>query len=84
MTNGEQMLRDLKLAVDSALAQYRWIDLYDSRLREANKVIDQIRNAINIHGVIVVNPDKLSGFERDIIDIINRYDRRMEEERNGN
>ena len=84
MTNSEQMLRDMKLAIDDALAQYQLVSLFNKRMDEANKVLDQIRDAINIHELRALNLNKLSGFELAILDIMNRYDRRVEEERNGN
>ena len=84
MTNSEQTLRDMRLAIDDALAQYQLVSMFNKRMGEANKVLDQIRDAINIHDLRAMNLNKLSGFELAILDIMNRYDRRVEEERNGN
>ena len=81
MTNSEQMLRDMKLAIDDALAQYQLVSLFNKRMDEANKVLDQIRDAINIHELRALNLNKLSGFELAILDIMNCYERRLEEEK---
>lgn len=84
MTNSEQTLRDMKLAIDDALAQYKLVNLFNKRMGEANKVLGQIRDAINIHELRAMNLDELSGFELAILDIMNRYDNRVEEDRNVN
>lgn len=84
MTNSEQTLRDMKLAIDDALAQYQLVNLFNKRMGEANKVLGQIRDAINIHELQAMNLDELSGFELAILNIMNRYDNRVEEDRNVN
>ena len=81
MTNSEQTLRDMKLAIDDALAQYQLVSLFNKRMAEENKVLVQIRDAINIHELRAMNLDELSGFELAILDIMNRYERRLEEEK---